>query len=101
MIKTAKRFNETVLLLILSAINFAYILEAVIVRPVGPQLRRLFQMEATQLALVVSSYTISAGICGFAGIFVSDRFDRKKALHTSFGGFALGTLLCALAPDYL
>lgn len=101
MIKTAKRFNETVLLLILSAINFAYILDFVIVMPLGPQLMRIFQIDATQFALVVSSYTISAGICGFAGIFFIDRFDRKKALLTSFGGFALGTLLCALAPDYL
>ena len=95
-----KRFNETLLLLILSAINFAYILDFVIVMPMGPQLMRIFDINATQFALVVSSYTISAGICGFAGIFFIDRFDRKKALLTSFGGFTVGTLLCALAPDY-
>lgn len=101
MFKAAKQFNETVLLLILSAINFAYILDFVIVMPLGPQLMRIFQIDATQFALVVSSYTISAGLCGFAGIFFIDRFDRKKALLTSFGGFTVGTLLCALAPDYL
>lgn len=94
------KFNETLLLLILSAINFAYILDFVIVMPMGPQLMRIFDIDATQFALVVSSYTISAGICGFAGIFFIDRFDRKKALLTSFGGFTVGTLLCAAAPDY-
>src|SRR3546814_16736532 len=93
-------FNETLLLLILSAINFAYILDFVIVMPLGPQLMRIFDIDATQFALVVSSYTISAGICGFIGIFFIDRFDRKKALLTSFGGFPVGTLLCALAPAY-
>lgn len=96
----SRQFNETLLLLILSAINFAYILDFVIVMPMGPQLMRIFHIDATQFALVVSSYTISAGICGFAGIFFIDRFDRKKALLTSFGGFTLGTLICALAPDY-
>lgn len=96
----SRRFNETILLLILSAINFAYILDFVIVMPMGPQLMRVFDIDATQFALVVSSYTISAGICGFAGIFFIDRFDRKKALLVSFGGFTVGTLLCALAPDY-
>lgn len=94
------RVNEALMLLVLSAINFAYILDFVIVMPLGPQLMRIFQIDATQFALVVSSYTISAGICGFAGIFFIDRFDRKKALLTSFGGFTVGTLLCALAPDY-
>ncbi|HEY9559668.1 MAG TPA: MFS transporter [Anseongella sp.] len=97
---TSGKFNETLLLLILSAINFAYILDFVIVMPLGPQLMRIFDIDATQFALVVSSYTISAGICGFIGIFFIDRFDRKKALLTSFGGFTVGTLLCALAPDY-
>lgn len=100
MLTAPKRFNETLLLLILSAINFAYILDFVIVMPMGPQLMRIFDINATQFALVVSSYTISAGICGFIGIFFIDRFDRKKALLSSFGGFTAGTLLCALAPDY-
>lgn len=94
------RFNETLLLLILSAINFAHILDFVIVMPLGPQLMRIFEIDARQFGLIVSSYTISAGICGLLGIFFIDRFDRKKALLTAFAGFAVGTLLCAAAPDY-
>lgn len=87
-------------MLILSAINFAHILDFVIVMPLGPQLMRIFHIDASQFAVLVSSYTVSAGLCGFAGIFFIDRFDRKTALLTAFGGFTLGTLLCSAAPDY-
>src|SRR5207247_7883616 len=34
-----------------------------------------------------------------AGFFL-DRFDRKSALLGIYSGFTLGTLFCALAPNY-
>src|SRR5205807_479554 len=49
---------------------------------------------------IVSSYGISAGVAGLAAGFFLDRFDRKKALLWLFLGFALGTLLCAMADNY-
>lgn len=68
--------------------------------PLGPHLMRTFTISPQQFGLVVSAYTISAGIVGFGGAFFIDRFDRKFALLTMYGGFTIGTLLCAVAPSY-
>ena len=87
-------------MLVLSSIQFTSILDFVIMMPLGPQLMRTFAISPQQFGLVVSAYTISAGIVGFGGAFFIDRFDRKLALLTTYGGFTVGTLLCAVAPSY-
>ncbi len=92
--------NERLLLLTLALVQFAHIMDFMILMPLGPQLMRLFRVNPQQFSLLVSSYTITAGIFGFAGAFVIDRFDRKYALMAMFGCFALGTLACAFAPNY-
>lgn len=61
---------------------------------------RIFSISPQEFGLLVSSYTFSAGISGFAASFYIDRFDRKKALLLFFLGFSVGTLACALAPTY-
>jgi predicted MFS family arabinose efflux permease len=95
---TAKQ--EKLLLLVLAVIQFTHILDFVIIMPLGPTLMRVFQITPQQFSVLVSVYTISAGISGFAGSFFIDRFDRRAALLFLYIGFALGTLACALAPDY-
>jgi predicted MFS family arabinose efflux permease len=61
---------------------------------------RVFSISPAQFGVIVSSYAISAGISGIAAGFFLDRFDRKRALLTLYGGFTLGTLFCALAQTY-
>lgn len=92
--------KEKVLLFILSAIQFVHIVDFMILMPLGPQLMRIFNITPQQFGLLVSSYTFSAGISGFAASFYIDRLDRKKALLLFFLGFSVGTLACALAPNY-
>lgn len=92
--------NERILLLILAAINFSNILDFMIMMPLGPQLMRLFEINPKQFGLLVSSYTISAGISGFFTAFIVDKFDRKKFLQFLYAGFLLGTLACGLAGNY-
>jgi predicted MFS family arabinose efflux permease len=53
-----------------------------------------------QFGLVVSAYTISAGIASLIAARFLDRFDRKSALLVLFAGFTLGTLFCAVATTY-
>jgi predicted MFS family arabinose efflux permease len=57
-------------------------------------------ISPAQFNLIVAAYAIAAGISGVAAGFFLDRFDRKTALLWLFFGFAMGTLLCALAPTY-
>lgn len=92
--------NERILLLILAAVNFSNILDFMIMMPLGPQLMRLFEINPKQFGLLVSSYTISAGISGFFTAFIVDKFDRKKFLQFLYVGFLLGTLACGLAGNY-
>lgn len=92
--------EERILLYTLGAGQFANIMDFMIMMPLGPQLMRIFQIDAQQFSLLVASYTVSAGISGFMISFVADRFDRKRLLLTMFGGFIVGTFLCALAPNY-
>lgn len=92
--------KEKLLLWTLAAINFTHIIDFMILMPLGPQLMRIFEISPREFGLLVSSYTFSAGISSFLGAFVLDKYDRKKILFWVFVGFLLGTLACALSPNY-
>jgi MFS transporter, DHA1 family, inner membrane transport protein len=92
--------NERILLLILAATMFTHIMDFMIMMPLGPQLMRIFKISPQQFALLVSSYTITAGITGFIAAFLIDRFDRKNSLLVVYIGFTIGTIACAFAPTY-
>jgi predicted MFS family arabinose efflux permease len=92
--------SETILLLILAAIQFINVLDFVIIMPLGPQFMRVFDISPKQFGLIVSSYTFSAAVFGFIGAFFVDRYDRKSVLLTLLAGFTLGSLFCSLAPTY-
>ncbi|WP_374030144.1 MFS transporter [Bdellovibrio bacteriovorus] len=92
--------QEKILLGILASIQFSSIVDFMIMMPLGPQLMRMFAINPHQFGLLVSSYTFSAGLSGFAGSFFMDKFDRKLTLFVFFIGFSLGTIACALSPTY-
>ncbi len=92
--------KEKILLFLLAAIQFTHIVDFMIVMPLGPQLMRLLEMNPQQFALMVSSYTFSAGVVGFMFAFVADRFDRKKVLLFSYICFTVGTFSCGFANSY-
>lgn len=88
------------LLVTLAGVQFAHILDFMIMMPLGPILMRELGVGTHEFGLLVSSYTFTAAFTGvLAAVFV-DRFERKRMLLTMFALFALATLACALAPDY-
>jgi len=92
--------RELLLLLSLAGIQFTHIVDFMIMMPLGPQLTSLFGISFAEFGLLVSTYTVSAGISGlFATTFV-DRFDRKRLLLTLYVLFAFTTVACGLAPTY-
>jgi predicted MFS family arabinose efflux permease len=99
--RTPQLHNERQLLLVLAAIQFTAIVDFLIILPLGPQYMRVFGINPEQFAVIVSAYAISAGVSGIAAGFFLDRFDRKRALLALYFGFAVGTLLCALATSYV
>lgn len=71
-----------------------------IMMPLGPQLIRIMHISPLQFSYLVSAYTFSAGVSGFAAAFFVDKYDRKKVLLTGYIGFIIGTFACAFSPTY-
>lgn len=93
--------SEILLLLVLAAIQFTHIVDFMILMPLGPQLMRVLDIEPQQFSLLVSCYTLAAGLSGLAASFYIDLFDRKKVLFMFLVGFCIGTFACSFANDYL
>jgi predicted MFS family arabinose efflux permease len=94
------RRRERLIIVILAAVQFTTIVDFMIVMPLGPQLMRTLRINPAQFGLIVSSYTFAAGVAGLIASSVVDRFARRTAFMTLYAGFLLGTLFCALAPNY-
>jgi predicted MFS family arabinose efflux permease len=92
--------RERLLLWSLASINFTHIVDFMVMMPLGPQLTRLFHISDAQFGLLVSAYSLAAGLSGLMVSMVIDRFERKRALLWVYAGFAVATLACGLAPSY-
>jgi MFS transporter, DHA1 family, inner membrane transport protein len=92
--------SERGVLFTLAAVQFTHIMDFMIMMPLGAGLMRVFDISPKQFSYLVASYGLAAAVTGFAGGFVVDRLDRKKALLWLFFGFGLATLACALAPTF-
>jgi predicted MFS family arabinose efflux permease len=94
------KYQKSVVAL-LAFLQFTIVLDFMIMSPLGAILMPALQMTPAEFGFVVSGYAFSAGISGFLAAGFADRFDRKKMLMFFYAGFLLGTLFCALAPNYL
>jgi predicted MFS family arabinose efflux permease len=88
------------LVALLAFVQFTIILDFVIMSPLGAILMPALNIGASQFGVAVSAYAFSAGISGVLAAGFADRFDRKRLLLFFYVGFAAGTALCALAPNY-
>src|ERR1044071_9050293 len=71
-----------------------------VLSPLGAVLMEKLHITPSQFSIVVSVYAFSAGASGLLSAGFADRFDRKKFLLFFYAGFLIGTLLCAIAPDF-
>ena len=94
------RQRERLILFILAAVQFATIVDFMIVMPLGPQLMRTLEIGPAQFGLIVSSYTFAAGVAGLVASSIVDRFARRTTFIALYAGFLFGTLCCAFAPTY-
>ena len=92
--------REKYLLLTLAGIQFAHILDFMIMMPLGPILMEALGIDTHQFGLLVASYSFSAAVSGLLGATFVDRFERKRLLLIVFTLFGLATLACGLAPGY-
>lgn len=92
--------SERLILILLATVNFTNILDFMVMMPLGPQLKRVFDLSPSEWSLIVSCYTFAAFVSGIGSIFIIDRFDRKKILLLVYSGFLIGTFLCGIAQSY-
>ncbi|HEX8516714.1 MAG TPA: MFS transporter [Bacteroidia bacterium] len=85
---------------ILSILMFTIVLDFMVLSPLGAQLLEELHISTSQFGWVVSAYAFSAGASGILAAGFADKFDRKKLLIFFYTGFLIGTMLCAVAPDY-
>ena len=88
------------LVAILAFLQFTIILDFMIVSPLGALVMPALHISPRQFGLAVSLYAFSAAVSGFMAAGFADRFDRKRLLLFFYGGFILGTVLCAMADSY-
>lgn len=91
---------QVFIIAILSFLQFTIVLDFMVLSPLGAMLMDELNVTPSQFAAVVSAYAFSAGISGLLAAGFADRFDRKRLLLFFYSGFMLGTLLCAISPDY-
>jgi predicted MFS family arabinose efflux permease len=91
---------QSFLIALLAFAQFTIILDFIIMSPLGAILMPALNITAGQFGVAVSAYAFSAGISAILAAGFADRFDRKRLLLFFYLGFTLGTLLCALAPNY-
>ncbi len=91
---------ENKFVFLLAAVQFAHIVDFVVLMPLGPTLMEDFGITPAEFGSLVSSYNFSAGAAGLIFSTIADRFDRKRLLDLCMVGFIVGTVLCGLAPTY-
>jgi predicted MFS family arabinose efflux permease len=91
---------QKVLVGMLAFLQFAVILDFMLMSPLGAMIMPALAINTKQFGLVVSAYAFSAGISGLLTAGFADRFDRKKLLLFFYTGFILGTLWCGLAQSF-
>lgn len=92
--------RERALLYTLMIMQFTVILDFMIMMPLSPQLMVAFSIQPAQFGVLVSSYSIAAGLSALIASAIADRFDRRHALLACYFGLALATLGCGLASSY-
>lgn len=84
----------------LAFLQFAVVLDFMIMSPLGALIMPALQITPSQFGLVVSAYAFSAGASGLLTAGFADRFDRKKLLLFFYTGFILGTVWCGMAQSF-
>ncbi len=91
---------QVFMIAILTILQFTVILDFMVLSPLGAMLMEKLKVSTSQFGVVVSVYAFSAGASGILAAGFADKFDRKKLLLFFYTGFILGTVLCALAPNF-
>lgn len=92
--------RERALLYTLMVLQFTMIVDFMIMMPLSSQLMEAFSIQPAEFGLLVSSYSLAAGVSALIASSIADRFDRKHVLLFCYFGLIVATLGCGLADSY-
>ncbi len=92
--------RERLMLFTLMALQFVMIVDFMIMMPLSSQLMAVFDIQPAQFGVLVSSYSIAAGVSSLLASSLGDRFDRRNALLISFVGLLIATFACAYSNTF-
>jgi len=92
--------NEYLIVFLLSMVSYLATVDSMLLMPLGNIIMKTFSVSPVQSTMVVSVYSLVAGVAGFLSASIMDRFDRKLLLIWTFVGFIAGTFLCGFAYDF-
>lgn len=83
-----------------AAVQFVYLLDFLMVMPLGPDLAQALGFDVAHLGMVAAAYTLSAVAAGLVVASRLDRLERRGALVVGLALFSAATLITALAVDF-
>lgn len=92
--------RERLILYTLMVLQFIMIVDFMIMMPLSSPLMAVFSIQPAQFGLLVSSYSIAAGVSSLLASSLADRYDRRQSLLLSFIGLLIATWACALVDTY-
>lgn len=92
--------NISLVVFILTAINFAFQVDFVVFMPLGPTLMERFSLSAAEFSMLVSVYTFTAGFTSIFFSLISSLFDKKKMLLSSLFLLGFCSLLTGFAESF-
>lgn len=84
---------------VVAALQFVYILDFMLVLPLGADLALALGFAARQLGWLTAAYCGASVLAGLAALRWLDRFNRKRAMLCAFALLALATFVASLATD--
>jgi EmrB/QacA subfamily drug resistance transporter len=90
-------------LLVPLVVAVAFMMEQIdttIITTALPRMAASFGRSAVSLNLAITAYLISLAVFIPISGWVADRFGMRRTFITALGLFTLGSLCCAVAPDY-
>jgi predicted MFS family arabinose efflux permease len=91
---------ERKFLWLIATMNFTNIVDFMVMMPLSAYLMRDFGVSTAQFGVLVSAYALAAAASSLLMTSIADRYDRKTALLICYAGLIVGTVGCALAPNY-
>mgnify|MGYP000966821279 FL=1 len=87
-------------IILFAALQFTYMLDFIMVMPLAPDLSQSLLFNVQKIGLLSAAYTGASMLLGALSLKFIDKCNRRTLLLSSWGVFALSTVMCAWAQNF-